>query len=301
MARAPKKGNVPAERKTTAVGDWRGEMAQSAKAAVQTEDSAASGGGKFFSVRAGQLTFDDAAMPGNQMICVVLDSIIENVYYEGAFDPEQKTPPTCFGFGRDAETITVHEKVFEHPDTFEAQCEDPYLCADCPMNQWGTASVGKGKACSNRRRLAIIPAGTVKPLGGRGGGFDLEVFDDVEPFKSADLAYLKLPVMSVKGYAAYLKSVAEQFERPLWGVVTRVWVEPDAKSQFRVKFELLEVIEDEDILQTLFLRHKQAEKEIDFPYLPRSDDDEPKTQKRAGAGAKLSKKGGAASKSARRR
>lgn len=301
------KKSVPANRKTTEVGDWRSELGASAKAAVETEESAASGGGKFFSLRAGQLSFDDAPLPGNQMACVILDSIIENVYYEGAFDPDQKTPPTCFGFGRDAKTISVHEKVFEHPDTFTPQCgpdggqpDNPeYLCDECPMNEWGSAETGRGKACSNRRRLAIIPAGTYKPLG-KGGGFDLELFDEAQPFNDAELAYMKIPVMSVKGFATYLKQVAEQFDRPLWGVFTRIYVEPDPKSQFRVKFELLEVIEDEDILPVLHQRHKQAASEIDFPYLPRTDDDDaPQQQKKAG-GSKLSRKGGAA-KSARRR
>lgn len=294
-----KKKNVPATRSGTEVADWRSELSQSAKAAVESESTAASGGGKFFSLRAGQLSFDDAALPGNQMACVIVDSLMENVYYEDAFDPEQKTPPTCFGFGRDANTITVHEKVFEFPDTFEPQCDEPYLCHTCPKNQWGSAKKGKGKACSNRRRLAIIPAGTYKSQG-RGGGFDLELFDEEAPFREAELAYMKIPVMSVKGFAAYLKQVAEQFDRPLWGVVTRVYVEPDPKSQFRVKFELLEVIEDEDILPVLFNRHKQATTEIDFPYLPSNDDDDDATQQKAKPNAKLGRKGSSA-KSARRK
>jgi hypothetical protein len=170
------------------------------------------------------------------------------------------------------------------------------------MNEWGTAAQGRGKACSNRRRLAIIPAGTYKPLG-KGGGFELDLFDEAAPFRDAETAYMKIPVMSVKGFAAYLKQVAEQFDRPLWGVVTRVYVEPDPKSQFRVKFELVEVIEDDDIMQTLMARHKTAESEIAFPYLPRSDDDEPArgTQRKAGGGQKLSRKGGAAKGSSARR
>lgn len=305
------KAKTPTKPTGKALTNWKEELAASAKASVATEESAATGGGRFFSLRAGQLSFDDAALPGNQMACIVLDSMIENVYYEGAFDAEQKTPPTCFGFGRDAKTISVHEEVFKNPETFTPQCgpeggqdDNPeYLCDRCPMNEWGTADVGKGKACSNRRRLAIIPAGTYKPLG-KGGGFELDLFDEPAPFRDAEVAYMKIPVMSVKGFAQYLKSVFDQFELPLWAVVTRVYVEPDAKSQFRVKFELLEVIEDEAILEALAGRHKQAADEIAFPYLPRSDDDEPaRPQRKAGGGQKLSRKGGAAAKgsSARRR
>jgi hypothetical protein len=79
----PKK---PAKSTGKALANWREEAAQSAKAHVASEETAASGGGRFFSLRAGQLSFDDAPLPGNQMACVVLDSLMENVYYEGAFD-----------------------------------------------------------------------------------------------------------------------------------------------------------------------------------------------------------------------
>ena len=294
MARATTKSKEVAKRKSTEVADWRAGMAESAKAAVQSEETAASGGGRFFSLRAGQLSFDDAALPGNQMACIILDSIFETTYYENDFDPESPSPPTAFAFGRDQATMR-----------WDAEHSDPEfagkLCSESEVCQWGSAEKGKGKAAKEIRRLAIIPGGTYKPLG-KGGGFELDLFDEEEPFRTADLAFMKVPVMSVKGFATYLKQVAEQFDRPLWGVYTRVYLEPDPKSQFRVKFELLEVMEDEDILQVLFMRHKEAEKTIDFPYLPRSDEDEPKQNTKAKASSgKLARKGGANAKSARRR
>lgn len=293
MARAATKTKEVAKRKGTDVGDWRGEMQASAKAAVASEETAASGGGRFFSLRAGQLSFDDAALPGNQMACIILDSIFETTYYENDFDPDSPSPPTAFSFGRDQETMEWNA---EHSDPEFAG----KLCSESEVCQWGSAKKGKGKAAKEMRRLAIIPGGTYKPVG-RGGGFELDLFADEEAFRTADIAYMKVPVMSVKGFSTYLKQTAEQFERPLWGVYTRVYLEPDPKSQFRVKFELLEVIEDEDILQALFLRHKQAEKEIDFPYLPRSEEDEPASAKKASGSNKLSRKGGASGKTARRK
>ena len=294
MARASTKSKAVAPRKSTEVADWRAGMAESAKAGVESEETAASGGGRFFSLRAGQLAFADAPLPGNQMACVILDSIFETTYYENDFNPDDPQPPTAFAFGRDQAELV-----------WDAEHSDPEfagkLCSETSVCEWGSASTGKGKAAKEMRRLAIIPGGTYKPVG-RGGGFELELFDEAAPFSSADIAYMKLPVMSVKGFGTYLKQVAEQFERPLWGVFTRVWLEPDPKSQFRVKFELLEVIEDEEILETLFKRHKEAAKEIDFPYLPRADDDAPATQTKAKASSgKLARKGGASAKSARRR
>lgn len=272
----------------TAVANWQQELAEQAKVAVQSEDTAATGGGRFFSTRAGVLSFDEAQLPGNQMAVVILDSIMENVYYEEKFDPDSKQPPTCYAFGRDADTMEPHEEVDKH-DEFTRQSD---LCKNCPQNEWGSADTGRGKACSNRRRLAVIPAGTYKSIG-RGGGFELEVEDDASHFANADIAYLKLPVMSVKGFAAYLKQVAEQFGRPLHGVLTRIWLEPDPKSQFRIRFELIEEASD-DIIPVLMARHKAAASEIEFPYIPRTDDEDDKPargrggrQQKASSGAKL--------------
>jgi hypothetical protein len=272
-----------AGRKSQVPANWEQEMALQAKAAVEQESTAGSGGGRFFSLRAGQLTFNDSTFPGNQLAVVILDSIFENTYYEGSFDAENVNSPTCYAMGRDAETMGPPKEVDEY-DEFDRQND---VCKTCWANEWGSAEKGKGKACANRRRLAIIPAGTFSPL--KGGGFELELDQDPKDFASAEVAYIKLPVMSVKGFAAYLKQVAEQFGRPLHGVFTRIYVEPDPKSQFRIKFELIEPIEG-DLMPTIMTRHSAIKDEIAFPYIPRSDDEAaPQTQRSASSGAKLRK------------
>jgi hypothetical protein len=256
-------------------------MAAEAKVQVEQEATAGGGGGRFFGLRAGQLSFDDATFPGNQIACVIVDHIMENIFYEGDFDPDQKNPPTCYAFGRDATTMGPPDTVDEH-DEFTRQAD---ICANCVQNEWGSALKGKGKACSNRRRLGLVPAGTYTPV--KNGGHDLELIDDASHFAKADMAFLKVPVMSVKGFSAYVKQVAEMYGRPLYGVITRIYLEPDPKSQFRVKFEVLDVVPDE-MMPAIMARHNSLKNEIDFPYLPRSDDDEPE-QKPARANNKLGK------------
>jgi hypothetical protein len=252
----------------TALANWQEEMEKAALAQVQSEDTAATSGGKFFSMKAGVLQIDDTPLPGNQMACIIVDSVMENVYYEEAYDAEQRSPPTCYAFGRDADTMQPHEEVDKHEE-FTRQSD---LCKNCIQNEWGSAARGKGKACSNRRRLAIIPAGTYSKAG-KNGGFELDLFDDASLFANAELSYMKLPVMSVKGYAQYLKQVAEMLKKPTWAVFTRIYLEPDPKSQFRVKFELIEEV-DEELLPVLYAKHNAAKGEIEFPYIPRSDDED---------------------------
>lgn len=266
----------------TAVANYDEELARLAgQSATLTQET---GGGRFFSTRAGVLQFDDTPMPGNQACVIVAAWCLENVYYEGAFDPDNRTPPTCFAFCKDpdAKDEMGPPEIVDKEDVFERQSE---LCSDCPQNEWGSSEKGRGKACSNRRRLALLPAGVYKSAG-RNGGFELELVDDVDHFTNVEPGFLKIPVMSGKGFDNYVKDVAEQFKRPLFAVYTRVYLTPDPKSQFKVNFELIEPVEDNAVLGALLARYRKLHDEIDFPYTPFTEDDEPQQQGRSAASSK---------------
>lgn len=286
MAKTPKKETGKA------VTDWRAEMAKSAQKAAEAEQS--SGGGKFFSMKAGTLKFDDVELPGNQIACVIVHGVYENVYYTAKYDPDNKTPPTCFAFwdpetGEDPDQeMAPHEDVDKDDEGYEVFERQSDLCSTCPHNEWGSAEKGKGKACSNRRRLAVIPAGAYKSLG-KNKGFDLTMFEDPEDFKKADLAYMKLPVMSVKNYSSYVREVNEQLNKPLWAVFTNIEVVPDDRSQYKLEFELIDEVPDE-LMDVIFKKHKDAIDEIAFPYRPPAEDEEDEKPVKNSAAKKLAGK-----------
>lgn len=255
MARKP----TPTE--TTAIANYDEELAALAgKSAVLTNSSS---GGRFFSTRAGVLAYDDSPLPGNQMCAIILGHCLENVFYLDSFDADNRTPPTCFAFCKD---VDDKDEMGPPPEVdVEPFIRQSDQCSDCPQNEWGSAEKGRGKACGNRRRLALIPGGTYVKQ--KNGGHELDLFDDPSHFKSADEAYLKVPVMSGKGFDNYLKSVAEALRKPLFAVFTRIWLEPDPKSQFRVMFELIEEVPAE-LIPVLLPRHKKIMEGIDFPYRP---------------------------------
>lgn len=272
----------------TAVANYDEELAKLAGASATLTDSG--GGGRFFSTRAGVLQFDDVALPGNQMCVIIAAWCLENVYYADDFDADNRTPPTCFAFCKnpDEKDEMAPPDIVDEEDVFERQSDE---CKTCPQNEWGSAAKGRGKACSNRRRLACLPAGTYKPIG-RGGGYELELIEDADHFRGADAAYLKIPVMSGKGFDAYVKDVADQLRKPLFAVYTRVYLTPDPKSQFKVNFELIEPVSN-DMIPTLLERYRKLHEEIDFPYTPFQEDEEKKTPERsASASKKLTGKGG---------
>jgi hypothetical protein len=84
--------------------------------------------------------------------CVILDWRNFNRYYPpGAeYNAQNPKPPACFAVNKVIEQLAPHEKA-----------SDPQhdSCADCPQNAWGSdPRGGRGKACENRVRIAVVPA-----------------------------------------------------------------------------------------------------------------------------------------------
>lgn len=236
---------------TTALTTWDEELAKQAAISAGMEQSTATG--QFFSLRSGQLSWQDAPLPGNQMAVIILDSIFETVYYEGAYDPDTPQGPVAFAFGRDQATMVWHEN--SSPE-FAGK-----LCAESEVCEWGSADTGRGKAARETRRLALIPAGTFDQNG------KLQLIEDEDHYATTAIGFMKLPVTSVKGYAAFVKQIAGALKRPPHGIVTKVKVVPDPKSQFKVVFEPI-MNAPNDLMAAIMQRHAEAKATIDFPYAP---------------------------------
>ena len=82
------------------------------------------------------------------MQAVILDHRNFNRYDDKPYNAQDPQPPACFAIRKAISEMAPHETA---PDPQHADCET------CPMNQWGSARVGKGKACANRVRIAIAP------------------------------------------------------------------------------------------------------------------------------------------------
>lgn len=202
----------------------------------------------FFSTKAGQLTYNDEEMPGNQVAAVIIDAVREQAYYPEAYTEKNKVPPTCFAFGRGTEDEMVPhlESMAKDQNFFVPQhmVGDEILgCKSCPKNQWGTADVGEGKACKSKMRLTLLPAGLYEPVGK--GDFQLGLFDTAKEFETVSPAYLSVPVTSGKAWSDYSRMLRTKFGRPPLGVFTRVYLTPHKDHQFHVNFELIEQVPNE--------------------------------------------------------
>jgi hypothetical protein len=252
------------KRVTGAINNWEAEM--EADAVVAAESESLSGGGAFIGLGQNQMTFNGAAVPNNEIHCIILDAIFENVNYEGEYDKDNPTGPRCFAYGRyhkDGKTILGIDTW--DGDTSEMKPNKAVLnrvcdtCAECPRNQFGSAEKGAGKACKNTRRLALIPVlGATKK-----GRFTINT-TDTEHYATAAMAYIKTPVTSTKIYSGFVQQVAGSLKRPPYGVFTRMFMTP-SENMIALNFEAVDSIPS-NLGKTIMERHAEAQVSITFPY-----------------------------------
>ena len=215
---------------------WEKEMAAEAEAAATSEQTT---GGQFIGTRGGRLSWGGAAVPGNAIRVVILDYCRENTFYEGKFDPDAPQSPACYAFSRDGTELAPHEK---------AASPQHEVCTGCPQNEWGSADTGRGKACKNMRRLALVAEDSA---------------DDTD----AEVFFLKVPVTSVKSWSGYVQTLAEAKRRPPHGVVTEIKLVPDVKTQFQMEFRLVDVVSDPAVGGNIrALRAALGDAGLMFPY-----------------------------------
>jgi len=222
----------------TAVTKWDEELANIAKKnAAGTKVSH----GEFVSFGGGKMSYGGVQIPGDELRCIIIGHVNHNAFYSTSYDPDNPQPPDCYAFGQEPEDMAPHDAATDKQND---------SCAECPMNQWG--SDGKGKACKNTVRLAVIPEDAIENIG---------------DISKAEVVYVPISVTSVKNFNAYLvNTLLNDLGRPAWAVVTKIKRVPDNKTQFQVQFSMEGLIEDSAFFQPLndlFLKTMEG---IGFPY-----------------------------------
>lgn len=139
------------------------------------------------STRGGVLSWGGATVQ-EPMPVIVLDECVEYSYYEGDFDPNSMEAPVCFAISETAAHATgvLGDGLAPHPASTKPQSEK---CQGCWANEFGSATKGRGKACGNRRRLAMAAMQSVE-------GADLA---------NTDVAIMKVPPTGLKVWDGYVR------------------------------------------------------------------------------------------------
>lgn len=102
--------------------------------------------GNSISLKNKQFKLPDGTILPGPVDVIVLDWQTRNSYYDKPFDEQNIAPPACWAQGDNPDELAPNNSV-----------ADPVAvdCQVCPKNMYKSGSNGKGKACTNNRRVVV--------------------------------------------------------------------------------------------------------------------------------------------------
>lgn len=260
---------APKKKPTTAVVAWQDQLASAATKQQAAEQP--TGGFRSISTRGGILSIDDNPVKGNELRCVVIMGVHENQFFEGAYNPSVIQQPVCYAFNDPTVEGSEDSMAPVDGDVKDKQAD---ACEGCWANEMGSAETGRGKACKNVRRLAVITE------------------DQIDNIDEAEVRMIKIPVTSVKNWGKYVHRIAEEMQRPSWGVVTLISIVPDPKTQFKIQFSFENEVEfTQEIMDGMQRKLTELSKTMIAPYNYVAEEEAKSTRGKAAAAKPVRGKG----------
>ena len=166
---------------------------------------------------------------GEVLEVIVLDFVAGNFFYDRPYDRDNPIPPACFALGQEPKNLVPSTN---SPD------RQADMCSVCPLNQFGSADNGKGKACKNSRLVAVTPV----PNGDEQGDLPIWV--------------MSIPPASIKAFDAYVQTISTKHSTVPVGVLTEVSMDPGSMYA-APRFKALRKLEDE-VLEVVYPARKLA-------------------------------------------
>jgi hypothetical protein len=173
-----------------------------------------------------KLMREDGDGPRSSIEVVVLKSSahIAKIYYEGGYVEGSTAAPDCFS----TNGVT--------PDVSSSKKQSA-ACASCPKNAWGsrvTPAGKQGKACSDSKRLAVVPLNDIRN----------------EAFGGPLL--LRVPAASLQDLAGYGQKM-NALGYPYFAVATRISFDP-AEAYPKFQFKAIRPLTDQEAQAVMELR-----------------------------------------------
>jgi hypothetical protein len=191
--------------------------AEEAKAAA--EAAPVSGGVPMVSLKGEQFQIGETFLP-DPLEAIVVAEVMQNIYYDSPYNADNPTSPGCFAMALAVKG--AEGQMTSHETSPNRQGGVDFKCQGCEMNQFGSAEIGKGKACSNYRKLALVM--TSDP------GFK-------DPDTPLTWATMSLPPTSLGDWGKFVMGLDRVEHRPPHGVVIKFTFDrrnPDANKRKRV-------------------------------------------------------------------
>lgn len=178
---------------------------------------------------------DGETLASIRVVMLKANKHISKNYYEGGFVEGSTDAPSCWSVDGSKPDPSIENPI--HP-----------VCATCPKNQFGSRisdNGSKGKACSDSRRVAVVPEG------------------DYENDQFGGPMLLRVPAASLSELAQFGKAMkAKGF--PYNTIVTRISFDPDTAYP-RLKFNAVRPINDSEADEIVgLLSGEEYQQKIDF-------------------------------------
>jgi len=216
---------------------------------------------KFISFKGGNIIIDKKVVPNAKTEVIVLGLLTERSYFPGDFDPDVRQSPACYAYANMEED---EDEMSPHEEAKDPQSES---CADCQWNKFGSANKGRGKACRESIRIALLPA--------------------QKNLAKADIWHARIPITSVPAFKDFANTILEAGQ-PLYSVVAELSVVPDVKSFFKINWTPKKPLGADD-REIAYSKAKTAVANIAFPY-PDFEEEEQDKKKTERIKSKVSKR-----------
>lgn len=143
-----------------------------------------------------QFKFPDGTQSDKPFEAIIVNFVSMNSYYSKPYARNEIVPPDCFALGDKPAELVPHPK---------APHKQATSCAVCPHNQFNSAANGRGKACNNTRRLALLPSDFTA---------------------DTPLRLLNVSPTALKAFDTYVSAIAANFNAPPVKVVTTIGFDP---------------------------------------------------------------------------
>lgn len=174
---------------------------------------------------------------GRSLVSIAVDFVHAQTWFADAFDADNPTPPSCHSLSVDGEAM----------QPFDASPEKQAdYCDGCPLDAWGSADVGRGKACSQQYKVALLAAGPGETLA------------------DAELAILTLPPTSLKNWDTYVRMLAKDHKRPPYAVLTRFAFDEEAEHPV-LTFEVERLVDNAEDASAIMERRDEAREMLMTP------------------------------------
>jgi len=215
---------------------WQGQLAKHAKGGKAPKEKPVTG--DYISSKGSKFSLGGVIL-GRVIDATIVAWNFEKSRYDSDFVEGEASCPVCFAIGYDEDELAPHK---------DSPVPQNDACDGCELNEWGSADKGEGKACSDRRRLALV----------------------VEHDGKAELKSLNIAPTSLKNWKSFLHEVESMGLHTLQCRIRIGFDEDSTAVSPPLTFDFLSEITAEKTLNVLAGTLEAAEKMIETTYDPKN-------------------------------